>query len=153
MAFMKIAIGSDHAGFPLKEAVKEFLIKEGYAVEDVGTHSEDSTDYPLYAQRVSRLVQEGKADMGILVCGTGIGMSITANKFRGIRASLCTNEYMARMSRRHNNANVLCLGSRVVGVDLALSIVKAWLSEDFEGGRHLKRLTIIESWESGKESP
>ncbi len=153
MALMKVAIGSDHAGFPLKEAIKAFLIGAGRKVEDVGTHSETSTDYPLYAKKVSRLVQRGDVERGILVCGTGIGMSITANKFRGIRAALCTDEYTARMSRRHNNANILCLGSRVVGVDLALSIVKAWLSEEFEGGRHLERLTIIESWESDKGSP
>ena len=149
---MKVVIGSDHAGYRLKESVKNFLIGKGIDVEDVGTHSEESTDYPLYAEKVARYIQDGKAERGILICGTGIGMSISANKFRGVRASLCTNEYMARMSRRHNNANVLCLGSRVVGEDLALSIVSAWLDEEFEGGRHLKRLTIIEEWEGGKES-
>ncbi len=144
---MKIVIGSDHAGYRLKESVKNFLIGKGMDVEDVGTYSEESADYPLYAEKVARYIQDGKAERGILICGTGIGMSISANKFRGIRASLCTNEYMARMSRRHNNANILCLGSRVVGEDLALSIVSAWLDEEFEGGRHLKRLTIIEEWE------
>ncbi len=149
---MKIVIGSDHAGYRLKESVKNFLIGKGMDVEDVGTHSEESADYPLYAEKVARYIQDGKAERGILICGTGIGMSISANKFRGIRASLCTNEYMARMSRRHNNANILCLGSRVVGEDLALSIVSAWLDEEFEGGRHLKRLTIIEEWEGGKGS-
>ncbi len=148
---MKVVIGSDHAGYRLKESVKNFLIGKGMDVEDVGTHSEESTDYPLYAEKVARYIQDGKAERGILICGTGIGMSISANKFRGIRASLCTNEYMARMSRRHNNANVLCLGSRVVGEDLALSIVSAWLDEEFEGGRHLKRLTTIEEWEGGKK--
>ncbi len=148
---MKVVIGSDHAGYRLKESVKNFLIGKGMDVEDVGTHSEESTDYPLYAEKVARYIQDGKAERGILICGTGIGMSISANKFRGIRASLCTNEYMARMSRRHNNANILCLGSRVVGEDLALSIVSAWLDEEFEGGRHLKRLTIIEEWEGGKK--
>jgi len=137
-------------GFRLKEAVKNFLINKGFDVEDVGVHSEESADYPLYAEKVARHIQEGKAERGILICGTGIGMSISANKFRGIRASLCTNEYMARMSIRHNNANVLCLGSRVVGEDLALSIVSAWFEEKFEGGRHLKRLTIIEEWEVKK---
>ncbi len=149
---MKIVIGSDHAGYRLKESVKNFLVGKGVDVEDVGTHSEESADYPLYAEKVARYIQDGKAERGILICGTGIGMSISANKFRGIRASLCTNEYMARMSRRHNNANILCLGSRVVGEDLALSIVSAWLDEEFEGGRHLKRLTIIEEWEGGKGS-
>jgi len=144
---MKIAIGSDHAGFPLKEKIKEFLKKEGHEVIDVGTHSQESTHYPIYAKEVVKAVRSGKAERGILICGTGIGMSITANKFRGIRAALCTNEYMARMSRLHNDANVLCLGERVLGVELALSIVKVWLETPFEGGRHLKRLEIISEME------
>ncbi|GAB6066214.1 ribose 5-phosphate isomerase B [Aquifex pyrophilus] len=140
---MKIAIGADHAGYPLKEKIKEFLMKEGHEVIDFGTHSTESTHYPLFAKEVAKAVQEGKADRGILICGTGIGMSITANKFPGIRAALCTNEYMARMSRLHNNANVLCLGERVLGVELALSIVKVWLETPFEGGRHEKRIKLI----------
>ncbi len=149
---MKIAIGSDHAGFPLKEVLKEFINREGYKVIDVGVYEETSADYPIFAEKVVRLIQNGEAERGVLICGTGIGMSISANKFKGIRASLCTNEYMARMSRRHNNSNVLCLGSRVVGVDLAISILKTWLEEEFEGGRHLRRLGIIEGWEGDKKS-
>ncbi|HIP42878.1 MAG TPA: ribose 5-phosphate isomerase B [Aquifex aeolicus] len=145
---MKIAIGSDHAGYPLKEKIKDFLEKEGYEVLDMGTHSQESTHYPLFAQAVARAVEEKKVDKGILICGTGIGMSITANKFKGVRAALCTNEYMARMSRLHNDANVLCLGERVLGVELALSIVKVWLETPFEGGRHLKRVELISEIEN-----
>ena len=140
---MKIAVGSDHAGFPLKERIKEFILEEGHEVIDFGTTSEESTHYPLFARDVSLAVQSGEADRGILVCGTGIGMSITANKFRGIRAALCFNEYMARMSRLHNDANVLCLGDRVIGEDLALAIVEVWLKTPFEGGRHAKRVELI----------
>ena len=140
---MKIAIGADHAGFYLKEKIKEFLQSKGYEVIDMGTHSTESVHYPDFAKKVALAVQRGEADRGILVCGTGIGMSITANKFKGIRAALCTNEYMARMSRRHNDANVLCLGERVLGVELALSIVEAWLEEEFEGGRHEARVKLI----------
>ena len=145
---MKIALGADHAGFPLKEKIKEFLQNKGYEVLDMGTHSAESVHYPNFAEKVARAVQKGEADRGILICGTGIGMSITANKFKGIRAALCTNEYMARMSRRHNDANVLCLGERVLGVELALSIVEAWLEEEFEGGRHEVRVKLISDIEN-----
>ena len=140
---MKIAIGSDHAGFHLKEKIKEFLVSKGHEVIDFGTESHNSTHYPLPARDVALAVQRGDAERGILVCGTGIGMSITANKFRGIRAALCLNEYMARMSRLHNDANVLCLGDRVLGEELALSIVEVWLETPFEGGRHRRRIELI----------
>ena len=146
---MRIALGSDHAGFPLKERIKNFLIEKGHEVIDFGTTSQDSTHYPLFAKEVSLAVQRGEAERGILVCGTGIGMSITANKFRGVRAALCFNEYMARMSRLHNDANVLCLGDRVLGEELALSIVEVWLETPFEGGRHTKRLELISEIEDG----
>jgi len=146
---MKIAIGSDHAGFRLKEKIKQFLLSKGYEVLDFGTNSTDSTHYPLFAKEVAKAVQEKRADYGILICGSGIGMSITANKFPGIRAALCLNEYMARMSRMHNDANVLCLGDRVVGDELALSIVETWLSTSFEGGRHQERIKLIEEIEKG----
>ncbi len=138
-----IAIGSDHAGYPLKEKIKEFLLSKGYHVLDFGTQSTESTDYPIFAKEVCLAIQRGEAQRGILICGTGIGMSITANKFKGIRASLCFNEYMARMSRKHNDANVLCLGERIIGYDLAIAIVDAWLSTDFEGGRHERRVRLI----------
>jgi len=146
---MRIAIGSDHAGFRLKEKIKQFLLSKGYEVLDFGTNSTDSTHYPLFAKEVAKAVQEKRADYGILICGSGIGMSITANKFPGIRAALCLNEYMARMSRMHNDANVLCLGDRVVGDELALSIVETWLSTSFEGGRHQERIKLIEEIEKG----
>ena len=146
---MRIAVGSDHAGFPLKERIKIFLIEKGHEVIDFGTTSRNSTHYPLFAKEVSLAVQKGEAERGILVCGTGIGMAITANKFRGVRAALCLNEYMARMSRLHNDANVLCLGDRVLGEELALSIVEVWLETPFEGGRHAGRLELIEKIESG----
>lgn len=146
---MKIALGSDHAGFHLKEKIKEFLVSKGYQVIDVGAISSEPTDYPIYAKDVATLVQRGEAQYGILICGTGIGMCITANKFKGIYAALCTDEYMAKVSKLHNNANVLCLGGRVLGDELAFSIVDAWLSYDFEGGRHKRRVKIIEDIERG----
>ncbi len=144
---LTIALGSDHAGYSLKEKIKEFLLSKGYRVLDFGTQSTESTDYPLFAKEVCLSIQRGEAQRGILICGTGIGMAITANKFKGIRAALCLNEYMARMSRKHNDANVLCLGDRVIGDDLALSIVEAWLSTDFEGGRHERRIRLIKEIE------
>ncbi len=144
---MRVAIGSDHAGLELKERIKEFLLAKGYEVIDFGTDSQQSTHYPLFAKDVALAVQEGRADRGILVCGTGIGMSITANKFRGVRAALCCNEYMARMSRLHNDANVLCLGDRVLGEELALAIVDVWMNTPFEGGRHLQRVELIKEIE------
>ncbi len=140
---MTIAIGSDHAGFPLKQVVKSWLEDHGYEVDDLGTYDTKSVDYPDYAAAVAHAVAEGKADRGILICGTGIGMSMSANKVPGIRAALCTDVYTARMSRRHNDANVLCMGARVIGPGVAESIVEAWLSEEFEGGRHARRVGKI----------
>ncbi len=138
---MKIAIGSDHAGVSLKEKIKRSLGDVEFI--DVGTHNEESVDYPDYIARVARAVQRGEAECGIGICGTGIGASIVANKFEGIRAALCTNEFMADMSRRHNNANVLILAARVLGEDLALRIVKTWRESSFEGGRHQRRIDKI----------
>ena len=145
---MKIAVGSDHAGFSLKEKIIKFLRERGYEVIDYGTDSQNSTHYPLFAKEVALAVQEGKAERGILICGTGIGMSITANKFRGVRAALCLNEYMAKMSRLHNDSNILCLGNRIVGEDLALSVLEVWLDTPFEGGRHVRRLELISEIET-----
>jgi len=144
---MHIIIGSDHGGYSLKEEVARFLREKGHQVEDVGTHSEESTDYPDYALRVARAVAGGRADLGILICGTGIGMSIAANKVEGIRAALATDGYMARMAREHNDANVLCLGGRVLGVGSALDIVQAFLEGRFAGGRHARRVGKIEAIE------
>lgn len=140
----KMIIGSDHAGFSLKEKLKDFLVKRGFEVIDVGCYKEVSCDYPEFAKVLCEKVLEHHS-LGILICGSGIGMSISANRIKGIRAALCFNEYMARMSRRHNNANVLCLGARVIGEDVAKAILEAFLSEEFEGGRHQRRIDLIES--------
>ncbi|OGL40111.1 MAG: ribose 5-phosphate isomerase B [Candidatus Schekmanbacteria bacterium RIFCSPHIGHO2_02_FULL_38_11] len=142
-----IAIGSDHGGFDLKEKIKTFLIERKIEIEDLGTVTRESVDYPDYGIKVSKLVSEGKAERGILVCGTGIGMSIVANKFPRVRAALCHDSYSARMSREHNDSNVLILGGRVIGDELALEIVKVWLEASFSGGRHKNRLEKIEEIE------
>ncbi len=138
---MKIAIGSDHAGIHLKTRIVENFDECEFL--DAGTYSNESCDYPDYAAEVGRLVTEGKADCGIVICGTGIGISIAANKVKGIRAALCFNEFMAEMAKRHNNSNVLALGARVIGEDLAFSIVRRWLDTPFDGGRHEKRVNKI----------
>jgi len=139
-----IAIGCDHGGFRLKSAVIEVARELGYRVEDVGTHSDTSVDYPDFAHQVAQLVSSGDAGLGILICGTGIGMSMAANKHAGIRAALCADTFSARMTRAHNDANVLCLGERVVGPGLAGDIVRAFLQGSFEGGRHERRVGKIE---------
>ncbi len=140
---MKIGIGSDHGGFELKEAVKEYLQGKNIEVVDYGTYNEESVDYPDYGEKVATAVVEKEVDRGIVVCGTGIGISIAANKVKGARCALCSEEYSARMSRKHNDANVLALGGRVIGQELAFSIVDAYLEEDFEGGRHERRVKKI----------
>ena len=140
---MKIAIGSDHGGFQLKETIKEWLLENSYEVEDMGTHDEQSCDYPDYGNAVAREVAGGTADKGILVCGTGVGISLAANKVKGIRAALCGDTFTARMTRLHNDANILALGQRVTGPGLALDIVEIWLNTEFEGGRHANRLAKI----------
>lgn len=143
---MKIVIGSDHGGFTLKEAIlKHLLKKEEVQVEDLGTHSSESVDYPVFGKAVAQAVADQKADRGILVCGTGIGISIAANKVRGIRAALVHDEFTAKMSREHNNANVLCLGGRTTDPNLALKLVDIFLETAFEGGRHQKRIDQIEA--------
>ncbi len=138
-----IAIGSDHGGFELKNYIVKYLLEQGYAVKDYGTYSEDSVDYPDCAVPVCEAVVSGEAEKGILICGTGIGISIAANKHKGIRAALCSDAYSATMSRRHNNANILCMGGRVIGRELAYMITDIWLHEEFEGGRHEKRIAKI----------
>ena len=139
-----IAIASDHGGFLLKKEIKTLLLQKGRQVDDLGTDSPDSVDYPDFAHKLAGGIQEKKYAMGILVCGSGIGMSMAANRHDGVRAALCTNEYMARMSRRHNDANVLCLGERVLGSDVAKDIVTVFLQTEFEGGRHAARVEKIE---------
>ncbi|MGB9710240.1 MAG: ribose 5-phosphate isomerase B [Thermodesulfovibrio sp.] len=140
---MKVAIGSDHAGFELKETVSHMLKNIGYEVVDMGTGSSCSVDYPDYAEAVAKAVSEGAVERGILICGTGIGMSIVANKFKNVRAALCNDLFTAKMSRLHNDANILCIGGRVVGKDLAMEIVNVWFNTSFEGGRHIRRLEKI----------
>jgi ribose 5-phosphate isomerase B len=135
-----VVIGSDHAAYQLKEKIRKFLIENGIAVEDAGAQSEASVDYPDYGIKVASLVSAGKFDRGILLCGTGIGMSIVANRFSNVRAALCNDLFSAIMSRRHNNSNVLVLGGRVIGDVLAIEILKAWLETSFEGGRHQTRI-------------
>jgi len=146
---LKIAIGSDHAGYALKEDIKKILEARKDIIVDVGTDTESSVDYPDFGIETARLVSEGKAERGILVCGTGIGMSVTANKVKGIRAALVFDLYTAMQSRKHLDANILVLGGRITGKGLAEEIVRAWLDTPFEGGRHQKRIDKISDWEKG----
>ena len=140
---MKVAIGCDHGGIDLKQTVVAVLQELGHEIDDQGCFSEESVDYPNFAQAVCSLVKDGSCERGILVCGTGIGMSMAANRFPEIRAALCTETFSARMSREHNNANVLCLGARVTGSGLAAEIVRTWMTVDFAGGRHQHRIKMF----------
>ena len=140
---MKIIIGSDHGGIHLKEVLKQHLTERGIEVYDAGTYTEESCDYPDIALQVCRAVTAGDGDRGVLVCGTGIGMSMAANKVKGIRAALCGDVFSATMSREHNDANVICLGERVLGPGLAVCILDAWLGTEFAGGRHARRVNKI----------
>ncbi|MEA2114402.1 MAG: ribose 5-phosphate isomerase B [Thermodesulfobacteriota bacterium] len=137
---MKIAVGSDHGGFEFKQLIIEFLHEIGHEIDDVGCYDTQSVDYPDFADKVCVKVGNGVCERGILICGTGIGMSISANRYRDVRAALCHEAYTARMSREHNNANVLCLGGRVLGPEIALDIVGTWIKTEFAGGRHQRRL-------------
>ncbi len=139
-----IAVGADHAGFPLKEDLKTWLAGRGYRVVDFGTNSGEPVDYPDFAHRVAKAVTSGEAERGVLVCGTGIGMAMAANKVRGARAAACSDPYTARMSREHNDSNVLALGARIIRRDAALEIVDVWLAAEFAGGRHLRRIEKLE---------
>jgi ribose 5-phosphate isomerase B len=144
---MKIAIGSDHGGFSVKEIAKPHLEKLGYEVIDFGTNTPDSCHYPIYAEKVARAVASGEADKGILICGTGIGMSIAANKIPGIRAAAVSDCFTAKATRQHNDSNILCLGERTVGPGLALMLMEAFLTTEFEGGRHQTRVDMISALE------
>lgn len=143
-----IAIGSDHMGFDLKEDIKSYLAELGIEVLDLGTASRERTDYPLFARQVAQTVVSKEAELGILICGTGIGMAIAANKVRGIRAAACSEPYSAALSRQHNDTNVLTIGARVVGTGLARMIVEAWLNSEYEGGRHARRIEMISEMET-----
>jgi len=145
---MKIALGADHGGYALKDRIAAHLRERGHEVQDFGTAGPESVDYPDFARQAARAVAAGECDRGIVVCGTGIGVSIAANKVVGIRAALCTDGYMARMSRQHNDANILALGARVLGEGLALDIVDVWLTAEFEGGRHARRIAKIHEIET-----
>ena len=144
---MKIAIAADHGGFELKDSMVEYIKSLGNEVVDLGTNSADSVDYPDYAKKVCEEIQKGNSDLGILICGTGIGMSLAANKFEGIRAACVSDVYSAKMSRNHNNANVLCIGARVIGDEVAKLIIKTFLENEFEAGRHQRRVDKIMAFE------
>ncbi len=147
---MTIAIGNDHGGIILKPAILDYLKNEGINVIDVGSFDAESVDYPEYALKVSKLVVSGQADKGILLCGTGIGISIAANKVKGIRAAVVTNVFCAEKCAEHNSANVLCMGGRVISPEEAVAFVKVWLSTPFAGGRHQKRIDLIRDIESNE---
>jgi ribose 5-phosphate isomerase B len=140
---VKVAIGCDHGGIDLKQTVVSVLQELGHEIEDQGCFSEESVDYPSFAEAVCSLVKDGSCERGILVCGTGLGMSMAANRYPEIRAALCGETFSARMSREHNNANVLCLGARVTGPGLAAEIVRTWMTTDFVGGRHQRRIDMF----------
>jgi ribose 5-phosphate isomerase B len=136
----KIAIGSDHVGFELKPTIIDYLKELGYEVKDFGTYSHERTDYPIYGKKVGEVVASGEYDLGIVICGTGVGISLAANKVPGVRAVVCSEPYSAQLSKMHNNTNILAFGSRVVGPELAKMIVKTWLDASFIGGRHARRV-------------
>lgn len=144
---MKVGLGSDHGGFKLKDQIKKHLEEQGIECIDYGTNSEDSVDYPEYGEKVGRAVVSGECDKGILICGTGIGISISANKVKGVICALCSDTFSARMTRMHNDSNILAMGERVVGTGLALDIVDIWLKTEFEGGRHETRVEKLRAIE------
>lgn len=152
MKTTKITIGCDHAAYDLKCKVIEHLKERGVEVIDVGTNSTDSCDYPVFAHAVCKNVQEGVTELGILICGTGIGMSMAANKHRGIRAAACSDTFSARLTRAHNNANVLCFGERVVGMGLAFDLVDNFIDTDFEGGKHQRRVDMVTDIENSESN-
>ncbi len=149
---MRIAIGSDHRGFGVKRRLVQFLQQSGHEVLDLGTTSEDSCDYPDFAYLVGRAVSEQQVDRGILICGTGIGMCISANKIPGVRAALCHDNITAEMSRRHNNANILCMSADLLGMELMERMTRLWLETEFEGGRHVRRVDKIHRLERDENS-
>lgn len=144
---MKIAIASDHVGIELKPTIIDYLNELGHEVVDFGPQTSERTDYPMYGKKVAIEVVENRVDAGILICGTGVGISISANKVKGIRAVVCSEPYTAQLSKQHNNTNILAFGSRVIGSELAKMIVKAWLEAEFEGGRHANRVQMIKEIE------
>ncbi len=148
---MKVSLGADHGAFELKEAVKKHLEEKGIEFEDFGCYSKESVDYPKYAFLAANAVAKGECDFGIICCTTGLGVSMAANKVKGVRAAVCTSEMLAEMTRRHNNANVICMGQKVVSEDLAMKMIDIFLSTEFEGGRHERRVSLLTDIENGKE--
>ena len=152
MKLTKIVIGCDHAAVDMKNQVADDLRSKGYEVTDVGTYTNDSCDYPVIAHELCTKIQDGSHKLGILICGTGIGMSMAANKHHGIRAACCSEPYSAQLTRQHNDANVLCFGARVVGLGTALQLVDAFLNTDYEGGRHQRRVDLVNQIEKDEAS-
>ena len=140
---MKIATGNDHTAVELKNIIKAFLEEKGHEVLDLGTNSTESCDYPVYGEKVGRAVASGEADLGIVICGTGVGITLAANKVKGVRACVCSEPYTAKLSRMHNNSNVLAFGARVVGSEMAKMITEEWLNAEYEGGRHQRRVDML----------
>ena len=147
---MKLAIGNDHVAVDMKNEIKEYLEAKGIEVADVGTNTTERFNYPVSGYRVARMVADGTVDGGVLICGTGVGISLAANKVHGIRACVCSEPYTARLSRQHNNANILAFGARIVGIETAKEIVKAWLDAEFQGVRHQERVDRIMAIEAGR---
>lgn len=145
---MKIAIGNDHVAVEMKQEITAFLEEKGHEVINFGTDSSESTDYPIYAEKVARTVVAKEADCGVLICGTGVGISISANKVKGIRAVVCSEPYSAKLSKQHNNTNILAFGARVIGIELAKMIVEEWINAEFQGDRHADRVKMISDIES-----
>lgn len=148
---MKIAIASDHVGFIFKDEIIKHLQEQGHELIDLGPDCADSCDYPIYGYRVAKLIKDGRADRGVLICGTGVGISLAANKVDGIRAVVCSEPYSAKMGRMHNNAQIVSMGARVIGLGLALDIVDAFINAEFEGGRHQRRVDLLSKIEQGEE--
>lgn len=148
---MKIAIGNDHTAVEMKKAIVEHLKSRNIQVIDMGTNETASCDYPVYGEKVGRAVVDGDADLGIAICGTGLGISLAAGKVKGVRACVCSEPYTARMSRLHNNCNVLCFGARVIGIEMAKMITDIWLDTEFEGGRHQRRVNMVMDIERRKD--
>nr|WP_173385047.1 ribose 5-phosphate isomerase B [Brachyspira pilosicoli] len=148
---MKIAIGSDHVGLEIKKSIIEYLEELGHEVKDFGAYTDERTNYPIYGKKVADAIVSKEYECGVLICGTGIGISLAANKVKGIRAAVCSEPYSAKLSKQHNNSNIIAFGARVVGVDLAKMIVKEWLEAKFEGGRHTERINLLTKIENGEE--
>ena len=140
---MKLGIGNDHVGYEMKLEIKAYLETKGHEVIDYGAYSSERSDYPVYGEKVARAIVSGECDAGILICGTGVGISVSANKVHGIRAAVCSEPVTAALSKRHNNANIIAFGARIVGIEMAKAIVDAWLEAEFEGGRHAHRVALM----------